>query len=142
MAISTVIAALQVRHAALTGVTSAPTAMPASLASSMLPIVLVLPGEATWSTTRIGGPALQERVMLVRCYVAPVAQGQGVDQGYTAAVALLETFGDSYRTDFSAGTGYQMLRPFTDTGHVIMAWGNEGQAYHGFEFKLTVRELA
>lgn len=85
---------------------------------------------------------MQTRQMLIRVYVAPVSQGQGVDQGYTAAVALLETFGDSYRTDHSAGTGYQMGTPITDSGHVVLVWGAEGAAYHGFEFRVMVKELA
>lgn len=140
MAISTVITALQTRHGALTGVTSAPTTYPASLPSGMLPIVVVLPSECEWTRQRMGGPVLQERTYLVRCYVTPVAQGQGVDQGYAAAIALLETFGDSYRGSVATGSGYVLLMPFTDSGHQVLAWGEA--LYHGFEFKLRVRETS
>ncbi len=140
MAVSTVIAALQARHALLMGVTSAPTAMPASLASSMLPIAVVIPGEAEWTKKTMGRPAVQTRTYHVRVYVAPVAQGQGLDEGFSAATALLETFGDSYAATQAMGTGYRLEFPFADSGHQIMQWGEA--AYHGFEFRLRVAEAA
>ena len=140
MALLTVITSLQARHVQLSGVVSAPAAYPSSLNGAALPLVAVLPGEATWERVRLSGPALQTRQFIVRVFVRPVAQGIGVDTGFAEAVALLETFGDSYRGNASVGTGYGLLGPFTDSGHIIMSYAEV--LYHGFEFKLSIKELA
>lgn len=140
MSISTVVTALQTRHTGLSGVTLAPATLPASISPVMLPLAITIPGEATWQRARLGAPAVQTRQYIVRVYVAAVNSGAGLDEGFTKATALLETFGDSYASSRTTGTGYAIDAPFTDTGHVILLWG-ENQ-YHGFEFRLTVREVS
>lgn len=139
MSVSTVVTALQSRHTALSGVTLAPATLPASISPAMLPLVITIPGEATWARARIGGYAVQARVYIVRVYAAAVNSGAGLDEGFAKATALLETFGDSYAASHAAGTGYQIEPPYTDSGHLILVWG-ENQ-YHGFEFRLPVKKV-
>lgn len=140
MSISTVVTALQTRHTGLSGVTLAPATLPASISPVMLPLAITIPGEATWTRERVGGVAVQRRQYIVRVFAAAVNSGAGLDEGFAKATALLETFGDSYATNRAAGTGYAIDASFTDTGHFILTWG-ENQ-YHGFEFRLNVREVA
>lgn len=140
MSVSTVVTALQTRHTGLSGVTLAPATLPGSISPAMLPLAITIPGEATWTRERIGLAAIQQRQYIVRVYAAAVNSGAGLDEGFAKATALLETFGDSYAASRAAGTGYQIMAPYTDSGHLILPWG-ENQ-YHGFEFRLTVRELS
>lgn len=137
MSVATVIAALQGRHALLSGVTSAPVALPSGLNSAALPLAITLPGSCTWERNRLGG-LTQNREYAVRVYVALVAQGAGIDEGFSKTTALIETFGDSYASSRAAGTGYQIQLPITDSGHVLLAWGQE--QCHGFEYRFHVKE--
>lgn len=138
MSTSAVISALQTRHAALSGVTSAPTALPASLKSVELPCALVFLGDGTHSFKRMGDTNV-DRTYIVRCYVSPVAQGQGPDDGYQAVISLIDVFTASYDGDRNVGTTARIGVPYRDSGHMIQAFS--GVDYHTFEFMLPIREL-
>jgi len=101
--IAETVAALQILHAGINGVASAPTAMPSNLDQIDLPIALVWPGEATWTLHAIGLHH-QDRTYIVRVFVAPVAQGvAGPDEGYQECMTLMEAFGQAYIDDPTLG---------------------------------------
>jgi hypothetical protein len=136
MSISTVITALQAKNAAITGITSAPTAMPAALNTAAMPIALVFPGVAQWSSAAIG---LNEvvRTYIVRVYVEPVGQGQGVDEGFQAAAPIMDAIGTAYLADPTLGGAITHFNSISDMGldGVLMFAGN---TYRGFEFQVSV----
>lgn len=138
MSVSSVISALQAQHATLTGITSAPTRIPASLNTALLPIVITLPASGTWAHAAIGLNR-QDRSYKVRLYVAPVAQGEGVDEGYQDTITLIQTLGASY-VDWPTwvGTSFEQLREISDSGHIVMSYA--GTAFHGCEFTLSIAE--
>lgn len=135
MATPDVVAALQSLHAAIAGVATAPIAMPASLNTADLPCVLVWPGTATWRQQAVGLRRL-EREYIVRCYVAPVAQGKGVDEGWQAALALLDAFGQAYENDIALGGMVDQIASVVDMGLGVHVFA--GIAYHGFEYRLKI----
>ena len=145
MSISTVIDAVQTIHGNITGITSAPTALPGALNTSELPFVFTWPGPAEWnkysSTT-----ANHIRTYIVRVYVWPVAQGEGVDEGYQDCLPLLQAFGEEYLSDITLGgavehigTGTALEPPTcSDTGVTVLDYA--GIDYHGFEFTFMAKE--
>lgn len=136
MTIATTVAALQALHATVTGITSAPTVMPASINTADLPMVLTIPGAGTW-TRRAFDQAQQERVYLVRVFVGPTGQGT-VDEAFDAALPILQAMGVVYLAWTLTDVVYDM--DFTDSGlDGRLLFG--GQEYRGFEFRLTVREV-
>ena len=142
MTVSTTLTALQAKHLAITGINSAPTAIPGNLDGVRLPVVLVWPGEATWDMAAIG-LRRQDRTYIVRVYVQPVAQGvAGPDQGYQACVALLEDFGAAYMADLSLGGAVDHISAVQDSG--VSGGGFELQwaqvPYWGFVYRVTVVE--
>ena len=138
MSVASVISDLQTRHAAITGITTASTTMPASLNTASLPIVLVFPGEARHNPRRLSDTE-SYRTYLVRCYVAPVAQGQGIDESWQDVITLLDRFVTSYAQSHAVGTSARIGHPYSDSGHIVSEFA--GIAYHAFEFALPIREL-
>lgn len=138
MSVTTVIAALQTRHAAISGVTSAPTALPGSLNATALPLVLVVPGPGRHDTKRVGDTA-HTRDYEVRVYVAPVAQGRTIDTGFQAACTLLDAFVADYGSTFQVGTVGKLAKNYADNGIVTLTWGEA--TYHGLVFTLPILEL-
>ena len=138
MSIKTVTTALQTKWASLSGVTSAPTEMPASLNSADLPIALTYPGPGTWNlhslTMKRGS-----RTYIVRVFVAPVALGQGVDEGFQDTLTLMQTFGEA-ALDWSSwrGSDFEQIATITDNGHEILTFAET--AYHGFTLQLEIVE--
>lgn len=138
MSIASVITALQAKHVGLSGVKTAPTAVPSSLNTAQLPIVIVLPGPAAWSNQAIG-LTRNDRTYNVRVYVAPIAQGQGIDQGYQATIALMQTLGAAY-VDWPNwhGSNFEQMTAIADDGHQVLSYA--GIDYHGATFRLNITE--
>lgn len=95
---SAIIAKLQGIHLGIDGVRAAPTSMPAALTTEMLPCTIVYPGAASHTTPYRGGRR-ENREYLVRLYVSPVVQGEGVEAGYQACLPFFDRFADKYHTD-------------------------------------------
>ncbi len=138
MSVSSVITALQVKHASLTGITTASTTVHASLNTADLPRIITLPGAATWNHAAMAFPR-SERIYIVRCYVSPIAQGEGIDEGYQDTVTMIQTMGDAYKVwqDWH-GANFEQIATVTDGGHVVLEYA--GIMYHGVEFQLTLVE--
>ena len=142
MTVLATIAALQTKHLTVSGIKSAPTAMPGNLDQVTLPAVLVWPGEATWDMQAIGLKR-QERTYIVRCFVQAVAQGiAGPDQGYQACVGLLDDFGRAYLGDLTLGGAVDHIAGLRDSGvsggGFDLKWGDV--PYWGFVYRLTAIE--
>ena len=142
MTVSATIAALQTIHKTITGVVSAPTAMPSNLDQVTLPAALVWPGEATWDMQAIGLKR-QERSYIVRVFVQAVAQGiTGPDQGYQACVGLLQSFGAKYLADITLGGVADHITALRDSGvsggGFELMWGQV--PYWGFVYRVSVVE--
>ncbi len=142
MTVSTTLTALQTKHAGITGIASAPTAIPGNLDGVKLPVALTWPAEATWDMQSIG-LRRQERTYIVRVYVQAVAQGiAGPDQGYQACVALLEDFGAAYMADLSLGGAVDHISAVRDSGvsggGFELLWGQV--PYWGFVYRVSVVE--
>jgi hypothetical protein len=135
--------ALQTVHAAITGVTKAPTVRPASINTSDMPLVLVRPVATTWDGEHaLVGMRKVVRAFEVAVYVGPVAQGMGVDETYQEALVLLDRFGIAYCKSTLPGVlGVNEVMGATDTGlsgNVMFG----GTAYQGFVYTVTVKEKA
>ena len=142
MTVLATVAALQTMHLAVSGVASAPTAMPSNPDQVRFPAVLVWPGEAEWQLQAIDLKR-QERTYIVRCYVQPVAQGvAGPDQGYQAGVALLDDFGRAYLGDPTLGGAVDQIAALRDSGvsggGFELRWGDV--PYWGFVYRISVVE--
>lgn len=141
MSVTSVINTLQALHATVTGVVSAPTAMPASLNTADMPIVLTFPAECTWGMLTAGSLRRQDRVYKVRCYVAPSVQGAGVDEGYQQCLPIIQAMAEAYLAAmaWTTSTATVFINSVQDMGldgQLMFA----GTAYRGFEFRLTVSE--
>lgn len=142
MTIQTTVSALQSLHSAITGVTSAPTALPITIDARRLPLVFSWPGPtspAGWASSA-GQWYRTERTYIIRCYVAEVtADGSTQDDaGYQAAALLLQRFGVAYMGDPNLDGAVAHLGAILDSGVAILDYG--GKDYHGFEFRLDITE--
>jgi len=142
VSVLTTIAALQSVHAGVSGIASAPTAMPSNLDQATLPVALVWPGEATWQMQAIGLQR-QERTYIVRVFVAPVAQGiAGPDEGYQECAALVQRIGAAYLDDLTLGGTVDQITEIRDSGvsggGFELLWGNV--PYWGISYRVTVVE--
>jgi len=143
VSIATTIAAIQTKNAGVTGIKSAPTAMPSALNTTLLPIALVWPSEARWNLAAMG-LRRQEREYIVRVYVKPIGQGMaGPDDGYQECVTLLEAVGQAYLGDITLGsanidTMLEMNDSGVSGGGFELTWG--GTAYWGFVYRLRIVE--
>lgn len=143
MTIQTIISALQTRHAAITGVTTAPTAYPGSIASTDTPYILT---DLATFTERHEAHGEELPIFLgtfrVRGFVKPTGQGTGIDEGKQLALTILERFLSSYRSDMDVTTTAYIRM---DTGEGLrgavrdgLAYGEE--TYYGFEIMLPIEE--
>ena len=142
MSIATTLTALQNVHAAISGIKSAPTAIPSNLSTAALPIVLVWPGPADWQLAAMGLKR-QEREYIVRCFVQPTGQDRaGPDPGYQQCVTLLELFGQAYQDDPTLADAVDQLRTVSDSGvsggGFELLWAQT--PYWGFVYRVTVVE--
>ena len=145
MTIAATVAAYQTIHAAITGIKSAPTSMPQSLNSSDLPFAFTWPGptieQGGWNPS--AGWYTHRRFYIVRCYVKPIAQGAGFDDGYQAAITLLQRFGDAYMGNQNLTGAVAHIGPqIYDTGvRGDFQWvAGSDVFYHGFEFRIETVE--
>ncbi len=129
--------ALQEKHEAITGVKSAPTDRPATLAPAQLPCVLVWLGPATWETLSSDYEE-QSREWIVRYYHAPLAQGQWF--GNVNLIAdVLPLFLRAYRDDPSLGGAVDRITSVRDNGDDgVLVYA--GTPYAGFELRVTIYE--
>lgn len=130
--------------AATSGIKSAPTMLPGSIAASDLPLALTLVGGATWNE-HASGLYRQVRTYTINCYVQPVGEGITPDEGYKDCLTPLYNLGRTFVQDWTlSGTVDQIGvgdRPvFTDSGVAVLTYA--GQAYHGFTVTLQVTEKA
>jgi hypothetical protein len=147
MTISATITAFQTLHATITGVKTAPTAMPMSLNTSDLPLAFTWPGPTVeqrgWTAS--GGWYEQRRYYIVRCYVKPIAQGSGFDDGYQQAITLLQRFGEAYMGDMNLDGTVAHIGPRVEDGGARgdFQWvAGSDTFYHGFEFRIETVEKA
>jgi hypothetical protein len=131
---------IQTLNRAITGIVTAPTAMPTSLNAAALPCALTIPGPAQWDTQAIGLPR-QLRTYAIRVYVLPISQGAGVDEGFQKVLPILQAFGNYYLSQpgQTLGGTVDHIDSIADSGvKGDLTFG--GVAYHGFEFTLSVTE--
>ena len=138
MTIATTVAALQAKHATVTGVTTAPTATPASINTADMPLVITIPGPATWGEEYSEGHA-QVREYIVRLFYGPVGQDT-VDEAFDAVIPIVQAIGTAYQDDPNLGGAVAHIDSgFTDTGldgQLMFA----GQMYRGCEFRVRITE--
>lgn len=137
--LQTIIEAIQAVNATIAGVKTAPTAMPASLNAADLPCALVFVGDFIGTQQAIGMSRCNE-TFLVRVYVRPIAQGQGIDQGYQEMLVLLQAFIDKYHTQQQGGMFGDKVENIGDFSGSAMPLMFAGTLYHGFEIRLEVVE--
>lgn len=142
MSIATTVTKLQALHLTVSGIKSAPTTMPSSLNTAVMPIALTWPAESKWKLQALDLNR-QDRTYLVRVYVQPVAQGlAGIDDGYQKCVTLLEAFGQKYLNDMSLGGAVDHIASIADSGVIGGSQELIGSKveYWGFVFTLTITE--
>jgi len=151
MSISATIAALQLRHAAISGVATAPAETPATLPDANCPCILVDPMEATtrWDAHRGSNRRAVVRRYRVRGLVLRAGLGTGVSQARTTAATLLDAVLAGYvaAPDLSSTTEILIteaegvrdsgVRPHPGQANVIVH-GDEG--WVGFEVDLLIEE--
>ena len=146
MSVSATVTGIQTVNAAITGVTSAPTTMPASLTTASLPLAITIPGPCEWQNESDGW-GFQFRTYMVRFYVCPIAQDITADGGYQDCLTLIQAVGDAYMADTTFGGVVNTVRldsgfaPIIDGGvRADMRWGAGDTLYWGFEFQIITKE--
>lgn len=144
MTIATNIAALQARHALISGVTSAPAAYPTGLNSAELPLILTdaVKGKTDWESHG-GSLALEIRSYRVRCFCLPGGQGVGFDQGKQQAITILDGVLASYRgTPALTSTAAIRIEEGVEDSGILsrMLYTDPDTPYYGFELLISVEE--
>ena len=149
MSVSATVTGIQTVNATISGITSAPTALPGSPTTASMPLVIVIPGPCEWEPASDGW-GHQFRTYYVRFYVNPITQDVAADGGYQDCLTLIQAVGDKYLTDTTFGGVVNTVRlddglgpPITDGGvRSDMTWGPAGQPpfYWGFEFQIITKE--
>ena len=134
-----VVDALQTIHGAVTGVTTAPTAMPAALNPGDLPMTLTYPGPAEHIELSFHHQGT-ERIYLVWLYVKPIGQGEGVDEGYQKCLPFLQRFRDAYAENREATANWKKLRLIADSGVELLTLRQAptGELYWGIIFQVQI----
>lgn len=136
----TVASALQTINATITGITSAPTAMPAHLNPPDLPMVLMYPGPAEHTDMSMRH-LRSDRLWYGWVFVKKVGSGRGVDEGYQDALAFLSRFYTKYITqEHTDNAAWNCLRYVRDQGIRADFGLHETGAdnYWGFIFELMI----
>lgn len=131
-----VIDRLQTLNAGISGVTSAPQALPSIINQADLPLAMTVARGATWSDYS-GSTMRHKRTLEVMFYVKQVGSGN-LDDGVTDVNTLLDAVGKAYGAEMHSDD-CKYLRtaiPFTDSGHVILEYG--GETFHGFTVTLVI----
>lgn len=154
MAVSTTINLIQtlIRTGGTSAVTvPALSAYPLKADTADLPLVLTVPGEATWHTKGLGGALRREdRTYRVVAFVEPLGQGE-LPTRLLAAATLLQELKDLFLGtpalsdptnygDYQVTIEQSEARPHGDSG-IVPSLTIGGAAFHGFTIDLRVREL-
>ena len=144
MSITAIIAAFQARHAAISGVVTAPTSYPSALNTAELPLMLTdaLKGKTEWETHG-GDLALETRPYRVRCFCLPSGLGVGLDQGKQQAISVLDAVLASYRTApaLTSTAAIRIEAGIEDSGpRPDMQYTDPDTHYWGFELLVSVEE--
>lgn len=137
MSVLTTLAAFQDLHASIDGVATAPDELPATITPENCPLAFTFVGAAEWHEHSRGLPA-QDREYIVRVFVAPVAQGAGLDENYQKAIPLIEAFGLAYLDNKTLSGAVEQMPSILDEGIGQIIW--QGHAYHGFVYRVSIRE--
>lgn len=137
MSVLATVAAFQALHETITGVATAPDKLPATITMENCPLVFTFVGPCEWQESSVGLKA-QDREYIIRCFVAPVAQGEGLDENYQKAIPLIEAFGLAYLDNKRLSGAVEQMPSIYDEGIGQIIW--QGHAYHGFVYRVTVRE--
>jgi len=140
MSAVTVASALQTINATITGITSAPTAMPGALNPADLPMVVVYPGPAEHSDASMRH-LRTDRTWYGWVYVKKVGSGLGVDEGYQDALTLLSRFYTEYITqEHTANAAWDCLHFVRDEGvrADLRFHETSTETYWGFVFELVI----
>lgn len=137
MSVSTVVAAFQALHASISGVATAPDELPGSITAEKCPLAFTFVGGSEWQERAVGLKA-QDREYIIRCFVAPIIEGAGLDEAYSQGLPLIEAFGLAYLGNKTLSGACEQMRAIYDEGLGILFYG--GHAFHGFIFRITVRE--
>lgn len=143
MSIQTIIAALQARHALVTGVVSAPTAYPGSLPAANLPLVLTdLTTFEEHQEAHDEDAPVFDGVFRVRGFCLPSNLGQGIDEGRQKALTVLDALLANYRGDAGLTTTAFIRSDVKGStrGRVVNDLPYGDQAYYGFEIMVLVQE--
>lgn len=144
MSIAAIIAAFQTRHAAISGVTSAPTAYPTGINTTDLPLMLTDAAKGrTEQETHGDDLDIETRAYRVRCFCLPSGLGVGLDQGKQKAIALLDAVLASYRgtATLTSTAAIKKEDGIEDSGvRGDMQYTGPETQYYGFELLVSVEE--
>lgn len=142
MSITGIITAMQARHAAISGVKTAPTTFPASIPSSDLPLLLtdLVTFEEHQEAHDEGEPVV-DYVFRVRGF-CQAAQLGTLDQGKQAIHTLLDAVLADYRGDagLTADAFIRTDRPGAVRGRVVNDLTYGAESFFGFEILVQVQE--
>lgn len=142
MSITGIITAMQTRHAAISGVTTAPTTFPASIAPSELPLLLtdLVTFEEHQEAHGEDEPAT-DYVFRVRGFCQSAQLGT-VDQGKQAIHTLLDAVLADYRGDagLNSTAFFRTDVPGGVRGRVVNDLAYGAESYFGFEILVQIQE--
>ena len=144
MSVLTVYNALQAMHATITGVVKAPTAMPASLNTADMPIVITQPAGGTFSQPA-SGLTKHDMEWVTWLFVKPIARGEGIDEGFQEALPFYDRFGAKYLACLNTGGAMAgIVEQLYDIRHIEPPDGTvltfAGIACRGIEFRYRTVE--
>ena len=143
MSVAASITAMQTRHAAISGVVSAPTAYPTGLNAAALPLILTDAGKARTEWETQGGDfALEVRAYRVRCFCLAAGLGVGIDQGKQQAITILDAVLASYRSapTLTSTAAVRIEAGLEDSGIIMLRYTDPDTTYWGFELAVSVEE--
>lgn len=138
---------LQVQHATIAGVRTAPLAAeyPEAISTAQLPIVLTFLEQGQWEQEAAGAQRRQNRTYQVQVFVKTAMQGRGIGPGIVTCATLIQAFGERYLdpAGFVLDEAPQITirtdpGQLADTGVAILRYA--GVEFHGFQFTVRVYE--
>lgn len=145
MGTKAIVEKLQGINALVTGVRSAPVEMPGMLTTELLPCALTYPWRGPHSVPFYSGRRT-DRLYLIRLYVRPIGQGEGVDEGFQECLPFLDRFADEYSEPGNIAPSdetWQELSLVEDGGvraDMTLHGAEVGQRYWGIEVVVEVKE--
>lgn len=139
MSTVTIAAALQGMFKGISGIKTSDTRMRGDLTRASLPLVWTYPEDGRWTELTQGSSVTNIRQYATQVFVAPVAAGASIDEGYQKVLPLMDAMGVFFRDNvIVTGTNGIILGLIADSGVVVLV--KNGVEYHGFEFRYGVRE--